>query len=230
MTRLILVCFAIAVSLVSKAQKSRVYFRAGMNLARVSEAKHIETPDQTSMLVSYQVGFTTDIVITGNFSLQPSLIFTGKGSKIKRGHQYLNSYFQAKGNPFYVELPLNAVGKFPLSNKNFTFFVGAGPYIAFGVTGKSKVEGKFFGSTYSRNSKITFSNEDVLSFPYEEYAGLGVMRRIDYGLNGIVGLQYKRIFFAANYGDGKAELQKHIGEVDEQNKHQVISILVGCRL
>jgi hypothetical protein len=230
MTRLIFFCVAAAAPLVLNAQKSTVYFRAGMNLAKVSEAKHIQVPDQTTVLLSYQMGFTGDIPINKIFSIQPSLVFTGKGSKIKRGENYGNTHFNATGNPFYIELPVNFVVKISLPKGNSSFFFGAGPYIAYGITGKSKVEGKFFGTSYSRKNDITYTNDDVLAYEHEEYAGLGVMRRIDYGYNGIAGLQFNRIFVAANYGFGMAELQKNIGEVDDQNKHRVFSLLLGWRL
>jgi hypothetical protein len=52
----------------------------------------------------------------------------------------------------YLEVPLNLVFKTP--TKNAKLFFGAGTYIAMGIAGKNKVEGRFGGIAFSSNENI----------------------------------------------------------------------------
>ena len=57
------------------------------------------------------------------------------------------------------------------------------------------------------------------------------MKKFDYGLNGIAGIQTKNIILSANYGLGLAKLQSgSASRADDLNKHRVISFSVGVRL
>ena len=94
----------------------------------------------------------------------------------------------------YVELPVNLIVKIPLGDANDAeqskLFFGAGPYIAMGVGGKNKVEGKIAGVSFSDEESIDFSNDDPTTGA-EEGTGFGIMRRFDYGLNATAGFPIK---------------------------------------
>src|SRR6185295_177476 len=92
-------------------------------------------------------------------SIQPGIFFTTKGSKTQSGSTSDPNYFKATTNPMYVEIPVNLVFKAPVGEQS-KFFVGAGPYIAIGVAGKNKVEGKVLGVSFSREKSIEWSNDD----------------------------------------------------------------------
>lgn len=226
MKRLSFFCLAVLISLISKAQNGGLYLKGGVNFANVSQT----SGGEANMLVSFQVGFTGDIAIAKIFSIQPSLLLTGKGSKLESGNPQGATYYKATTNPLYIELPVNAVFKLPLPGNNSSFFFGAGPYIAMGIGGKRKIEGQFLGSSFSSKENIRFSNDDPTTFDYEEGAGLGIMRRFDYGLNGTAGFQLDRAMIAVNYGYGLAKLQSGAGNDDDYNKHRVLSLSIGFKL
>jgi Outer membrane protein beta-barrel domain len=219
-----LASFLLVVNQVSQAQ----ILKGGVNLANVSITNDGDI-DDNKMLTSFQVGFATDIKITSFFYFQPGILFTGKGSKTQSGETTEATYYRATSNPYYIEVPANFVFKTPTGP--IKFFAGAGPYIAVGVSGKNKVDGKFLGTSFSSEKSIEWSNDDPATLDYEEGSGYGIMKRFDYGLNGIAGIETKNIVLSANYGYGLAKLQSGSNSsADDKNKHRVLSFTVGIKL
>ena len=187
--------------------------------------------DDANMLTSFHVGFMGDINIAKVLAIQPGILLTGKGSKIQSGSPNDNFYYKATANPLYIEVPVNLAIKLPLGSHGSNFFFGAGPYIAIGVGGKRKIEGRNFALSYSSKEKIEYSNDDPTTFNNEEGTGLGVIRRFDYGLNGTAGLELNNVLIGLNYGYGLAKLQSGSNSSkDNNNKHRVLSISVGFKL
>jgi hypothetical protein len=213
----------------TQAQKSSAILRAGVNLANVSVTDQGGI-DDAKMLTSFQVGVIGDLNITSFLAIQPGLIFTGKGTKTQSGEQGDANFYRATTNPYYLELPVNLVFKTPTGPTKF--FAGAGPYIAMGIAGKNKVNGSILGSGFSSEEKIKWSNDDPSTLDYEEGAGFGIMKRFDYGLNGLVGVETEKLVISANYGLGLAKLQSGSGGSgeDNNNKHRVLSFTLGFKL
>lgn len=202
--------------------------RVGVNLANVTITNDGDI-EKNNMLTSFQVGFIGNLKIAPFLSFQPGILFTGKGSKTASGQTTDANYYRATSNPYYIEIPANFVFKTPTGP--IKFFAGAGPYLAVGVAGKNKVDGKFFGTSFSSEKKIEWSNDDPSTLNYEEGSGYGILKRFDYGLNGIAGIETKNIVLAANYGYGLAKLQSgSSSSADDKNKHRVLSITVGIKL
>jgi hypothetical protein len=219
-----------SISVTSFAQNGSAWLKGGVNFANVSYNNDGEV-DDANMLTSFHVGIVGDIPIIKVLAIQPGLLFTGKGAKIQSGKSTDATYYKATTNPLYIEIPVNAVIKLPLSSDGSNFFFGAGPYIAIGVGGKRKIDGKTLGLAYSSKEKIEFSNDDPSTFNNEEGTGLGVMRRFDYGFNGTAGFQISNGMIALNYGYGLAKLQSgSTSSDDNKNKHRVLSISVGFKL
>lgn len=210
------------------AQNSSAFLKGGLNLANVSYNDNGNI-DDANMLLSFHVGIQGDLPITSFLSLQPGLLFTGKGTKTQAGNTSDANYYRATTNPLYIELPVNLVFKAPVE-KDVKFFAGAGPYVAMGIAGKRKADGKIFGAAFSSRDNIEFSNDDPTTSG-EEGAGFGIMKRFDYGLNGTAGFEGKQMIFSVNYGLGLAKLQSGSdSNADDKNKHRVISFTVGFRL
>ncbi|MBO9204939.1 MULTISPECIES: outer membrane beta-barrel protein [Niastella] len=218
------------ISVTSFAQSDAAWLKGGVNFANVSYNKDGEV-DDANMLTSFHVGFMGDISIGKVLAIQPGILLTGKGSKIQSGKSTDNFYYKATANPLYIEVPINLAIKIPLASSESNFFFGAGPYIAIGVGGKRKIEGRNFAVSYSSKEKIEYSNDDPTTFNNEEGTGLGVMRRFDYGLNGTAGFALKNVLIGLNYGYGLAKLQSGSNNSkDNDNKHRVLSISVGFKL
>ena len=223
---LLILSFPILYSL--DAQNSSAFLKGGLNLANISYNENGNI-DDANMLVSFHAGIQGDFPIASFLSVQPGFFVTGKGSKTQLGNTSDANYYRATTNPIYLEVPVNLVFKAALE-KDLKFFVGAGPYGAVGIAGKRKAEGKIFGTAFSSNDNIEFSNDDPTTSG-EEGAGFGILKRFDYGVNTTAGLEGKQMMFSVNYGFGLAKLQSGSNSnTDEQNKHRVLSFTVGFRL
>ena len=213
----------------ANAQKTSAILRGGLNLANVSitESGRI---DDAKTLTSFQVGIIGDINLADFIALQPGLLVTGKGSKTQSGDPADPNYFRATTNPIYIEIPLTLVLKAPVGGDT-KFFAGAGPYLAVGIAGKNKTEGKFLGASFKNENDIEWSDDDPTTFDFEEGAGFGIMKRFDYGLNGTAGVETKNVVLSVNYGLGLAKLQSGSNSSeDDKNKHRVLSFTIGLKL
>jgi hypothetical protein len=209
------------------AQKSSVILRGGINLANVSVNDNGGI-DNAKMLTSFQAGIIGDFNITPYFAIQPGLLFTGKGTKTQSGNEGDLNWYRATSNPYYLEIPLNLVFKTPGSVK---FFAGAGPYLGIGIAGKNKTQGAVLGADFSSENSIEFSNDDPTTLNEEEGAGFGIMKRVDYGFNGLIGVEVGSMVLSANYGLGLAKLQSGSNSGnDNNNKHRVLSFTIGLKL
>lgn len=227
--KLVLFSLSFLFVIVCYAQKSAAILRGGLNLANVSVTDNGKV-DDAKMLASFQVGIIGDLNISDFFAIQPGFLVTGKGSKTQDGNPSDANYYKATTNPIYLEIPVNFVFKGPIS-KDSKFFAGAGPYLAIGIAGKNKTEGKFLGTSFSSEKNIEWSNDDPSTLNYEEGAGFGIMKRFDYGLNGTAGIETKNIVLSVNYGLGLAKLQSGSNSsADDKNKHRVLSFTVGFKL
>lgn len=219
--------------LVSSAQspsipKPSLIIKGGLNLSNITINKNGDI-DNNRTLASFNAGFIADLPISRFFSIQPGVLFTGKGAKLESGNTSGSNWYRATTRPYYIEVPVNAVVKLPLGDQS-SFFFGAGPYVAMGVGGQNKVEGQVAGIGFSRTSSIKFSNDDPFT-SNEEGSGYNIMRRFDYGLNGTVGVESKFAMFSVNYGLGLAKLQSGTSSSnDELNKYRVLSFNVGFKL
>lgn len=223
---IVIILFSAACSL--SAQKSSAYLRAGINLANVSTTNDGDI-DDANMLTSFQVGFIGNVEIASWFAFQPGILFTGKGSKTQSGETTDATYYRATSNPYYVEVPLNFVFKSP--TEPVKFFAGAGPYIAIGVGGKNKTNGKFLGTSFSSERSIRFSDDDPSTLDYEEGSGYGIMKRFDYGANATAGIETKSALVSVNFGLGLAKLQSGSNsQADDKNKHRVLSLTAAFKL
>jgi hypothetical protein len=219
-------CAVVLLSL-SIGAKSQT-LKAGVNFANTTITNDGQIDDAKS-LTSFQAGFTGDVKITSFLSFQPGIVFTGKGSKTQQGDVTNPTYYRATSNPYYVEIPANFVFKTPTGKAKL--FAGAGPYIAIGIAGKNKTEGKFLGASFKSEGNIKWSNDDPSTLNYEEGSGYGIMKRFDYGLNGIAGIETGNTVLSVNYGYGLAKLQSGSNSsADDKNKHRVLSVTLGFKL
>ncbi len=202
--------------------------KGGVNFANVTTTND-GSIDEATMLNSFQVGLLMNVKILPFISFQPGILFTGKGSKTQSGKTTDATFYRATSNPYYIEIPANFVFKTPTGP--IKFFAGAGPYIAIGVAGKNKVNGKFLGASFSSENDIEFSNDDPSTFDYEEGAGYGIIKKFDYGLNGLAGIELSKLVLSVGYGYGLAKLQSGSNSsADDKNKHRVVSLTVGIKL
>jgi len=137
-------------------------------------------------------GFTTgilvDIPVSKQFSFQPALNYVQKGSKdetTEPGYTY-----KVKTILNYLEVPLNVLYNTRGSKGNF--FIGAGPSLSIGLSGKSSEE----SAGQKSSEKIKFGNGDNAD-----------LKSIDCGANILAGYETKSGFLvSANYYHGLSNL------------------------
>ena len=91
-------------------------------------------------LFSYKVGVGAEIGLGGNWALQPTLFFVRKGTTSSIGENIEGALFTLKQtiNANYLELPIMAAYRISLPSTNVV--LNAGPYLAYGLNGKYKIE------------------------------------------------------------------------------------------
>lgn len=202
--------------------------KGGLNLANISGAPNSRI-DEAHALKSFQVGIVYDIPLAEAFSIQPGLLYTGKGAKTQLGQQGNAFYYRATSNPKYLEIPVNFVGKVALT-QNSSFYIGAGPYAAMGINGKNKVDKYILGAHSSSSENIAFSKDNPTTAQEENYA-YGKIKRFDYGLNALAGLEFTRFTVGANYGYGLVNINSGTdNNASDKGKNRVWSFTLGLKL
>lgn len=199
-------------TVVSANAQVKYGLKAGINFANTTmkmSGMSFSPEAQTSF---HLTGFA-DIAINEKFSFQPGLSFQGKGYKL----DIRESGYTQKDNTnlSYLEIPLNGVLYLPLGDGKL--FIGAGPYVAFGLFGKSKYESNSVaGLNGDEDAKFGNSKDDHVA-------------PIDLGLNFMVGYQFKSgLLFNAGYGLGLANtVPKDLREGGLKGNNKVFSLSVG---
>ncbi len=221
---------AIAASAQEKTSTNNGGFmiKGGVNLANISTTNNGRV-DDANMLTSFHVGLGYDIPLSGGVSLQPALLFTGKGAKTESGKPSSDNYYKATSNPFYIELPVNFVGKIPLDEYT-RIYLGAGPYGAVGITGKNKVDAKILGVNAHSERDIVYSDDNPFTHA-EENAGYGKLKRFDYGLNALAGIDFNKFSIGANYGFGFTKINSNTNNnANDKGKNRVLSFSLAIKI
>lgn len=206
----------------AQAQSSSVILKGGVNLANISNSENGNV-DDARMLTSWHAGGVIDIALADVLSIQPGIFYTSKGIRTERSLPLLGTT-TTTFNPQYIEVPLNLVFKAPISETS-RFFAGAGPYAAMGVAGKYKLK----SDLGSREYDIEFNDDDPLTQEQED-AGAYKVRKFDYGVNILAGLELNRFVISANYGLGLAKIYAaDDNSENDKSKHRVLSLSVGIK-
>jgi len=204
-----------------KSNPGGFYLKGGVNFSNISV-----TPDGTvnsaNSLTAFNVGFIGDIPVADVFSFQTGLYLNGKGAKTQSAN------YNVKFNPLYLELPANFVIKLPVDNTS-RFFVGAGPYLAMGIGGKTTGTSTIAGVTSTYEKDIQFSNNGPDSGS-EQDASVNQLRRFDFGINFLGGVEVDRLMLGVGYQLGLAKIGATQSDTNDKNKYRIFSINVGVRL
>lgn len=211
--------------------KSQIYVQGGLNLANITTTNTGGT-QHNNLLTTFNAGIMARSNKNEPIALEVGLLVDGKGAK---SNSYLTSstgdnYIKANFNPLYLELPINFVLRLPLTHEN-NIFINAGPYVAMGIGGKSKIETSFLGVKSNSTSTIQFNNDDPTTSQQEE-ASYDKLKKFDYGVNIGAGIDLKKILLKVNYGYGLAKINstQTNNSSDNKNKYRIVSISLGIPL
>lgn len=205
--------------------------RVGLNLANVAvDVEDDDDEPDTKILLAPQVGVTLNAQF-GNFSIQPSLLFSQKGFRTdeEESEDFQGTTVTYKEETSarlnYAEIPVNFVYT---TGEESGFQVFAGPYIGIGLGGKVKYDVSITGGSNSFEEEETNKVEFVSEEGDDE--NTDYLRRLDAGLNAGVG--YKAGAFQAQlgYGLGLGNLIPNDQDGDEPEdevKNRVIQFSVS---
>jgi hypothetical protein len=153
-----------------------------LNVSNIKESGEIATSN--NFKAGFQAGVVADFGITENFSIIPELLFSQRGAKAKNSDLEGTGFSGASTTLNYLQLPINAAYKFDVGNGS-KLFVFAGPYLGYGISASSKVE----GGEQGLSADMKFGSNEML-------------KAFDFGLNVGVGYQYDKVFFKLQYNQG----------------------------
>ena len=211
------------------SSKAQIYIQGGLNLANITKTNDGQT-EKNNILPSFNVGLMGRFDLSPVFDLETGLLLTGHGSKAETYFNGGNDYVKSTFNPLYIQVPLNAVFKIPMSKESGIFF-NAGPYIAVGIGGKSKSESKAGPLMSSSASSIKFSNDDPFTSQQDD-AAYDKLKRFDYGLTFGGGFDFKHVILKVNYGLGLSKINstESNNNANDKNKYRTVSFSVGIPL
>jgi hypothetical protein len=198
---LLILCCAFAAS-TAFAQVPSIGVRGGVNFASIT-ASSGSLSISSGSTTTFAVGVFTDFKL-GAVSIQPALNYTGKG-----GH-FAFEGLEGGGDikTYYLQVPVNVVYRIPAVIGNVYF--GAGPYVGLGLSGKAK------GTDENGNSV----SEDI-----EFGSDPNTLKRTDFGLNGIAGVEFKGgLILGINYDLGLSNISNDAG--DDQSVKTAYSVFL----
>lgn len=161
--------------------------QAGANLSNF--AGDLDDLDDLDAKVGFQVGVTADYFLSQNLFLQSGLAYTTKGAK----KEVLG--VKTTMNLNYLQLPVRIGYAIPVS-EGFSVNLNAGPYVAYGIGGKTKV-----GDLKSDS----FGDDGLKEF--------------DFGIGGGVGAEFGAIAINLGYEYGLADLGSDNIKVNNVNAY-----------
>ncbi len=184
--------------------------RGGMNLSNMLMKMDGEVlSEDMKMNPGYHVGLALDFPIEDWLSIESGLLLSKKGFKISEeddGYSY-----EGKLNSLYLNIPFTPKATFNAGNVKL--YVLAGPYLAYGIGGKTK-------STYSYNGDSETESEDIEWGNDPENDDL---KRIDFGLSMGGGVLINAVQIGITYDLGISNISPFT-EYDTKIKNKVLGI------
>ena len=203
MKKLILSIAVLAFSASAFAQGQPLGFgvKAGVNFPKYSFSGG-GSSIETSSATNFNVTAFLDAPVVGNYLyVQPGVSLQGKGAKFK-DNALFGSNASVTQNTMWVEVPVNLVAKLPTGLAG-QVFVGAGPYVGFGLSGKNKVKGNG-GNAVDTDFKFGSDRDQ---------------KGTDFGLNFIAGYQLASgLMIHGGYGLGLTDIAPDGAGIKQHNR------------
>lgn len=180
MKKLIIVSLSIVLlSTTLVAQETRTGIKGGLNLTSLSTDEN----NDNNLKTGFHLGVFTKIPVSESFAIQPELMYSMKGIKMKYNESALADG-DTKFNLNYIDLPVKLV--FNLS-EDFEFQVG--PYVSYLVNANVDTDAEVL-DFWDIDSNEELDREHFHSLDYGISAGLGFdLDPLVMGLNYNLGLQ-----------------------------------------
>lgn len=171
--------------------------KAGLNMSTITDV------EDSDMKIGYKVGPTVEYMFAPNMGIQSGLLLSSKGVKSSLSYHddYENETINqdATINSNYLELPILFAYKFAIA-PDTKVYLNAGPYLAYGIFGKTKFKYTIDGYSGDYEVKYDTFGDDYYDENLEtHYPG---MERFDFGLSFGAGMEITKFNFGLNYDLG----------------------------
>ena len=205
----------------------KIGFLAGANRSTIIETNNLPNwntiKPNYAVIYGYHGGIISDIPLNskGNLVLEPGVIYYNKGRKYLQKFDSAVSFtrdssFKQQLN--YIDIPLNLILKFRLSDK-IKFFLGGGPYASFFFKGSEKTV-----TSYYDNTVVSSTNNDL---PVGNAPGK--YKTMDYGVNVTAGFEIGKAFLRADASQSLADMYQ-AANYKGSFKNQVIAVSLGFNI
>lgn len=224
MKKSIIFSLIICSSLLSHGQLS-IGFSAGSNLSSMSIYLRDRNTFRINPTFGYNVNIITEYKFNPNISLWSGLSITQKGFNQHIKYFYmpgLDTTANITSKLNYLELPLYL--KFTTNLNQIDLFYGFGPYVSYGIQGKITTE-------INGRSDLTISEKMKWDKVYDysdlvNYYAYANLKRFDFGVGTMLGMEYKNFMVIASYRYGLHNLMWEYYQ-DEKMSNSSLSISVG---
>jgi hypothetical protein len=203
MKRLSILFFTLSLTTFAvQAQTTTFGFKAGanQNIFYLKEDGGTGGEGYSFAKPGFHVGGIADIAFNSNFSIQPQLLLVSKGGNFGSGDSKIKFDFLT------IDLPINF-----LYNYN-GFFIGGGPNLSYGLSGKLKQEGDPDQDLYEEGTVI----------------GTGTFKRFEVGANVLLGYRLPSgLTFSANYTPGLTDSFDETGADEIKSNNTFFGFSVG---
>ena len=187
-----LIAIALLLGISANAQEKPLTFgvKAGMNLSNFSG------DGDSDSKIGFNAGVTVDYALSSDLYLLSGLELTTKGAKAEysESESGVSVKYKATATPMYLQLPVHLGYKLTVTEGTKIVF-HAGPYIAYGIGGKTKAKA-------SANAlSIDINHEDKEDFFGDEGA-----KRFDFGVGLGAGVEFGKIGVGLGYDFGLTKL------------------------
>ena len=194
---------------IASAQNTSFSVKGGLNLSNFSG-----DISDTKMKPGFHVGVGADFELAPNLAIQSGLFFSTKGTKVEEDFEIeefeiINGEVTVNAN--FLQLPLHVAYKIDVT-PGTRVVLHAGPYIAYGIAGKTKVEASAGGVSES-DEVDTFGSDGLDLKPFDSGLGLGV------------GAEFGSILLDLGWDMGLT----NIGDSDADVKTLNAYLSIGCR-
>jgi len=167
------IAFLLLAGFTAQAQGVSFGLRGGFDLQNINGKDYGIL--ENSLVPRFNAGLVLEIPVAPDFFFQPGLLYSTKGAKTDKlfGLENLAINYTLG----YIELPLSFLYKPVLGNGRF--FLGFGPYLGYGITGKAKYK----LNSISYNEDIDFTSE------YNGSLQLNKFKPFDFGANVFFGYE-----------------------------------------
>ena len=227
--------------IISHAQL-KIAIIGGGHQSKVLEDNNL--PDWDSLKKNYSgrngvhLGFMADLRLNdrSNFYFQPAVLFSTKGRNYKTRSvdttivfkrsfgledSLVNTVYLQTRKQFinYIDIPLNLVYKLKISKKA-SFVIGGGPYVSF-----------FYDGFHQKDDivvDVKLNSEEDKDLLVGK--GPGKYSILNFGLNGLAGFEYGRVFLTANFSRGLNDFYEPSDYTATNYKHEVMGATLGIFL